>query len=367
MKYCLAIFLFATTVTFSHAQDSVVHLSPGMFDKNQVITLFSLNGWRFRQGNDSAWANPTANTNGWEKRKPRQVTKQLADRNGRIEGWFRLKILLDTSFGNLPLYFTTSYWAATDAYIDGKLFESYGNTGKDGSAFHVPDRTDKLQMKRVQLMPGKQHVLAIHIVNYSPAFPLSIITRNADLGPSPLLSGPALIRNMNAYYNVSRIYQIVSITVCVILSLLFWLLAFQNPHDGTLRLIALCPTCFAFAVWMAFIQLNSSLSLAGYLIIRAIGLLFDDSIVLLTPIILAKIFTNKVPRKLLAALSIMFIIMYYSRSNDYKIPVLLVVVTVVIIALYYVISSWRILKGAQWAIVWGVLATLFWVMLWGFI
>jgi signal transduction histidine kinase len=43
------------------------------------------------------------------------------------------------------------------------------------------------------------------------------------------------------------------------------------------------------------------------------------------------------------------------------------VVTVVIIALYYVISSWRILKGAQWAIVWGVLATLFWVMLWGFI
>ncbi len=68
--------------------------------------------------------------------KPVEVSKKLADNNGRIEGWFRLKIWLDSYFDNIPLYFTTNMRGASDTYVDGNLFYSHGNTGINGPTMH---------------------------------------------------------------------------------------------------------------------------------------------------------------------------------------------------------------------------------------
>src|SRR5678816_2311963 len=113
MKFCITLFLFFISV-IGQAQDSAVQLSPKMFDTNQVIVLSALDGWRFHEGHDSTWARPDINTIGWEKLKPTQVSKKMADKNGRIEGWFRLKIYLDSSFDGIPLYLSTGNRGATD-------------------------------------------------------------------------------------------------------------------------------------------------------------------------------------------------------------------------------------------------------------
>ena len=336
-----------------------------MFDKIQTTNLNLLDGWRFHPGHNPAWANPGIDTIGWERMKPLDVSKKMADKNGRIEGWFRLTIWLDSSFENIPLCLGINEWGASDTYIDGNLFESYGNTGINGKAFKTPERTLKPDLSPIYLAPGKEHVVAIHFVNYVPHFPLNIIESEAGTYPLyPILSGAAAIPHLNAYYEESGIYQIVSITVCFVLLLLFWLLVFQNPREANLRLIALCTSFFGMAALFSYIQLHGKFSLAGIITITAFLDLFYALLVLVLLTILAKIFTNKVPRKLLIFLCITSILTFYSLVKWHLIPLLILAVIETFIALYYLVSSWKTLKGAQWAIAAGVILTLLWAVIW---
>jgi signal transduction histidine kinase len=362
-------FIFILSLFFGFecclAQDSTVNLSTTMFDKNQVITLFTLDGWVFHEGNNPSWANTDVNIIGWEKRGPRQLSKKMADKDGRIEGWFRLKIRLDSSFDDMPLYLSVYHWGASDIYVDGNLFHSYGNTGVNGKAYEGSNPINKRPTSFIHSRLGKEHTIAIHFVNYVPPFPLNLITEDAAMGPAPLLSGPALMPNAYDFYKENAIYQTTWITVSIVLSLLFWLLAFQNPGEKNLPLIALCSTCFGLSALLVRIQENSNLSLADFLTVSAIQILFTILMVLLILVVLAKLFTNKVPRKLVIFLGALLIITYYNLLVAHIMPLTIVIaMTAVIIALYYVFTSWKILKGAQWAIVAGVLTTLFWVLLW---
>jgi hypothetical protein len=92
-------------------------------------------------------------------------------------------------------------------------------------------------------MPGKEYILAIHLVNYVPRLSLNLITQDGALTIFPILSGPALRRIVNDYLDISRIYQIVSITVCAISIAAFLVAGFSESRETNLRLIAFCPTC----------------------------------------------------------------------------------------------------------------------------
>jgi two-component system NtrC family sensor kinase len=366
MKFFIFILVFSFGFDCCLAQDSTVNLSTAMFDKNQVITLFALDGWLFHEGIDSACAGIDFNTTGWKMMKPRQISKKLADNDGRIEGWFRLKIRLDSSFGVMPLYLGVRSWGASDIYIDGNPFHSDGNTGINGKVYKGYNPIIKWSLSFIHPGLGQEHIIAIHFVNHIPPFPVNLITEDDAMRLTPLLSGPALMPNTYDFNKKNSIYQTTWVTVTVVLSLLFWLLAFQNPREKNLSLIALCSTCFGLSALLAYIQENSNLSLAAFLTMSAIGILFRILMVLLILIILAKVFTNKVPRKLIIFLSAILIIAYYNFLFPPHIMLITIMVAfaVVIIAIYMVISSWKMLKGAQWAIVAGVLTTLFWVLLW---
>ncbi len=124
----------------------------------------------------------------------------------------------------------------------------------------TPERTIKPHVSPIHLSPGKEHTVAIDFVNYIPRFPPNLIEAEAATYPLyPLLAGAGFMPNLN-YYEASGIYQTVSITVCFVLSLLFWLLAFQNPKENNLRLIALRPTCFGISALLGYIQVNSKFS-----------------------------------------------------------------------------------------------------------
>ena len=365
MKFFIFILLFSGAFNCSVGQDSTVNLSTLMFDKNQVITLFTLDGWLFRDGNNPAWAGIDINTTGWQKLKPSQITKKMADKDGRIEGWFRLKIRLDSSFGDMPLYLGVSNWGASDIYVDGNLFHSYGNTGMNGRAYKGSNPISKRLINFIHSKPGNEHLVAVHFINYVPDFPLSLITEDGAMGPVPLLSGPALMPNRYDFYKENAIYQTIWITVNITLSLLFWLLVLQNPREKNLRLIALCSTCFGLSALLVRIQESSALALAAFLAVNAIQVLFTIMMVLLVVVVLAKVFKNKVPGKLLIFLSTLLVIAYYNiLVGHIMLLTVLIAIASVIIALYYVFTSWKRLKGAQWAIVAGVMTTLFWVLLW---
>ena len=107
-----------------------------MFDKYfQTIPLTGLSGWIFKQGNDINWSKNEIDTNGWRKLNPAQLSAKNADKDGRLEGWLRIRFKLDSSFENIRIGIQASRWAAVDIFIDGNYLTSYGNTGLNGRAY----------------------------------------------------------------------------------------------------------------------------------------------------------------------------------------------------------------------------------------
>ena len=98
MKYLLTVLFILNTLFYGKAQDTTIVLSTSMFNNEGRINLGEIEHWIYKQGNDSSWANPGIAVNNWQHLNPGEITKKQADKNGRIEGWFRMKIRLDSSF-----------------------------------------------------------------------------------------------------------------------------------------------------------------------------------------------------------------------------------------------------------------------------
>src|SRR5690242_4723241 len=106
MKFSKVLFvlliMLAQTVK---AQDTTIVLSANQFDNfSDQIPMAKSNGWIFKPGNDTTWANPDIETAGWIKLKPIDLSKKYADKNGRLEGWFRIKIRIDSSLFHKKLW-----------------------------------------------------------------------------------------------------------------------------------------------------------------------------------------------------------------------------------------------------------------------
>lgn len=95
----IILLLLFFSIPMCKAQDTSVVISKNMFDKtNQQILLSTKDGWLFKPGNDTSWAKKEIDIAGWEKLKPTQLSTKYADKNGRVECWFRMKIKIDSSF-----------------------------------------------------------------------------------------------------------------------------------------------------------------------------------------------------------------------------------------------------------------------------
>lgn len=218
-----------------HAQDDIVVLSQDSFQSHQRIFLAPLDEWVFQQGHDLAWATPELDVSNWKKLNPTEINAEMEDASGRIEGWFRIKIKLDQSFNNIPLAINRDLWAATDVYIDGELVHSFGDTGNPYRAFNpilkypVP----------VELIPGKEHLIAIHFVDYETTF----TQREIRLKPQNLqrfinLAGPEYTERVTRDIKLTHIYVTICISISFLLFFLFWLLVFLNPGQKIFLLFA---------------------------------------------------------------------------------------------------------------------------------
>ena len=352
--------LILSAVDHCNAQDSTLFLSPKMFNKSQAIWLNDYNVWLYQKGNDPAWANLKLITSGWEHRTPRQITEKMADANGVIEGWFRIRIKADSSLATIPLYlFFQSGNVAADLYIDGRLFHSYGNTGIDGSSFKSYTFYNSVrQISKIDLANRTEHTIAIHFVSHLPSPLLRILINPGELGMAVEITGPQFVNDLSYNRTYSPQYGLFWISVSATLAFLFWLLAFQNRGEKNLWLIALCSTSFcAAAIIMNSID-NVNLSFGAALLFVALRELSGYIVCALILFILARIFTNKIPRQLIIVVVSIFISGIISITGNSNFAMVIAFLATLFTGLYYVISSWKRLKGAQWAIVTGFLCVL---------
>ena len=236
------------------AQDRVLEISASKWGQKQQIQLADQEGWVFKGGSNVWWANPDLDDSGWKSMKPTELSTKFADENGRVEGWFRINIQLDSSFSGIPVRISRQLWAATDIYLDGKLVTSFGNTGHPYKAYNPV-----LKYSRpISIVPGKKHVLAIHFVDYETLF----TQRELRLKPQNLknflsICGPEYDKAVTKKIRETYIIGSGTISVAIILFLLFVLLLALNVADKIFQM-AVILTCTvllgAFGSFLGYFQ-----------------------------------------------------------------------------------------------------------------
>ncbi|MEO5984528.1 MAG: hypothetical protein ABIP80_03425, partial [Ferruginibacter sp.] len=362
MKLLLSILLLLPVMV--KAQDSVVIITPAMFDKTtDQVFIAGMEGWIFRSGNDSNWAKENSDVSGWQKFKPTELSVEHADNTGKVEGWFRIKIRLSDSLMNRPMEMKQIGWAASDLFINGKLIHSVGNTGLNGQAFeeHSPNG---IPAYPVDIKPGFDYTLAYHVVDYeSPVPPGRLKTEQIGLRALLRITGP----NYHSYFiktaiKESTIYNTIWVTVCAALSILFWLLYFQNREERNLRLIAAGTTLQTLVMYCtAAARSNIGMSFTEYLVYTFFANMFIALTSIFTVLILANIFRRKVatPAKIFLVVHFLGGIISFFLRPELADPLFIILhLLISLLCIYYIISSWKTLKGAQWTIVVGLLFSL---------
>jgi two-component system NtrC family sensor kinase len=363
MKAFFKIVLLLLLPVVGMAQDAV-NITPTLFNENGQYYIGTANGWLYKQGNDTAWARKDIDASGWGKLAPVSISAKYADKNGRVEGWFRIKIKIDNTFTDGSLGIKSSSWAATDIYVDGQLVTSYGNSGingmpyREGGVYGHPAITIPVKFK-----PGTEHIIALHFVDFvAPLPPLRL--KSEDVGLIGVVSITRLNYNSNLIKGVVKdnMFEAIWISVCTVLSLLFWMIAIQNPLEKNLKLIATGSTFLTLAILFGVLGEFVGLSYFNWLIISWLQGVFVNIATILTLLIIVRIFERKVTKALKIFLGINFILFEISALLPQDIDTLInavVLVAVLGLDLYYIISSWKRLRGAQWAIVIGLMTSLF--------
>ena len=370
MKSLLTVLLFLFAgIHHCTAQDTTIVLKPDMYDKTvQAFNIDEMEGWLFKEGNDTAWAKKDIEVNGWKRLKPVEFSAKQADKTGRAAGWFRIKIKLDASLGDTPFGIDLSTWAASDIYINGELKTSSGNTGQNGKPYREPASLHSHPMP-VYLYPGNEYLIAMYVVDYLAPLPPRRL-KSEDKWDTHLISvtGPNYFSTVIRTIVKWNSYTTLWFSVCAILSLLFWLLAYQNPNEKNLRLIAACTSFFALNMFCLSVrQFGDNISYTTAIVCNYLTGLFFTLYTLLMPLILAKIFKRKITRLLKLFLVAYFVISIaglFLAGDIWDITALFALVTVCI---YYIISSRKTMKGPSRAIAAGLLLSLLWALLFFFL
>ena len=359
MKYILKIVLLLILPAIVIAQDTLVNIKPENFKKFDSYSLETDNGWIFHLGNDTNWAKKDINTQNWKKLKPTDLSVKYADENGRVDGWFRIKIKLDSTLGSKLFGIKLASWAASDLYINGRLITSIGNTGNNGKPYKADNPNQRLSYP-ANLKTGEVYTLAIHVVD-STSFISPFVLKSEIPGLNSYLvkiTDPNYDTAYLNYFKEATIYDTLIASVCAILSLFFWLLFIQNSSEKNLRLIAFGTSFFTLTLISSFLQVNSKT--ISYATLEALAVVNGFSFGLLLVFIIL-ILVNIFKRKITKSLIFFIIIISFINALVFLLPpkganpiYIISNAAILIICIYYIISSWKTLKGAQWAVVIGL-------------
>ena len=370
MRLFLVIFIFIFTGKKSYAQDTSVLISSSMFTINNEILIAPLEGWVFKKGHSTAWGNEKIDLTGWEKLKPTELSTISADENGRVEGWFRIKLKLDNSFGELPFGFKYTGWAAIELYVDGKLAESFGNSGANGKPYKEYQPVHRYAIP-IPLEPGKEHLLAIHFVDYISFFPLPRRIKSITF---PLPQKHKAGEYFNSLFSITRpnynsdfenklylllVFKSSNAAICFIMTILFWLLSYQNVKEINLRLITIFSILGTIYSSLRLFWLSPSCTYDIYMVTQFLNNLLIAIIFGLIPLVISQGLEQKrnFYLKLFLALTIFTGIFCGIYINYFlSFPFITISIISMLMSCYLIFRAWKSIRGAQWAIIVGFFA-----------
>jgi signal transduction histidine kinase len=352
MRAIVWAFFFSLVCFSGFAQETTLVLSKKQFSPNEQLAISSLNGWVFKQGNSPHWSNKNLNTADWQRLKPDDLTARQADSPAFMEGWFRLRVQLDSSLLYLSLGLVKGTWAAADVYLDGRLIHSYGNMGVDGkpfkeynSAYDLPDP--------IQITFPEEHVLAIHLLQKKAYSEPNLLL----LESKPLLSltGAAYTSTVYKSARSNAVYTSIWLFVSFIIALLLWLLSSVNLYEKKIiYLIAIAKTLISIEMLTRFL-LNFNLSFEERWVNLVVFNLAAWTSNGFTIIALAAVLLIPIPRNWSVGIVVVHAlagILNVFIFHGALINVYLFIQFFTFLGLTYV--GWKNIKGASWALIVGV-------------
>ena len=346
---CLLLFYgFGPPLSPSLAQDTLITVSKNMFNARQQIYLAPLEGWLFRSGHDQSWANNGIDLTGWKRMNPTSLSAAMKDSEGRVEGWFRMRIKVDSTLSDMALGLSRNLWAATDIYIDGELAATFGKTGKPLIAYNPISKYPV----PVKLSAGKEYLIAVHFVYKEDFF----TERHNRLKPENLaklisITGPGYHEFMQKDIQLNSIYNTLWLAVSGLLTLLFWLLVFLNRGQKVFLLIAVLTTLVLLLVLAYnvgyYFELPYWVEKIRVVIYAAVGV----ALTAMTLIVVEWVLKGKL--SLLTKLILLFlpIASIVAHLHDISIPFGIINSIMISYFGYLVYTSWESLTKAQWAVI----------------
>ncbi|MDX2071805.1 MAG: ATP-binding protein [Haliscomenobacter sp.] len=335
-----------------------VLLSTKMFtDERQIILLSDLEGWRFHKGNDPLWSSKNMDASRWAKMKPTELNIQHANQDGRAEGWFRMHFKLDSSFTGIPIGFRKGSWAAIDLYVNGKLLQSYGNTGLGD--LYQDDNFYLRLAKPYPAKPGVVYTLALHVVDYKNPLRRNRLKSYEDRQIMLRVVGPGYNQFIKPYTLAALSNNAIVLTASILLSLLLCFFALINKQEKDVKLMALTSVLFLVEFYVGSFFENQSISF----IRREVITVYVQPILILSlftwfNFVLIKILNSKNKKVLLYLL--LCLVMGGIIIAFYNVGTAGISITFgnALICIFICISNWKRASGAQRAFVAGILLTL---------
>jgi len=348
-RFLASLILVGFLFLFCQSQSDVATLTSSQFNNHQQILLTELDTWIFKEGNNNGWESVDLNTSNWSHLNPLELSPKMADKNGRIEGWFRISVKPDRNLERLQLGVSRDLWAATDIYVNGVLQHSFGNTEDPYEAFNPILK----YARAIKLIPGKENLIAIHFVDYETTF----TPRELRLNPSNLhkliaITGPDYNEFVKNKIKMSYIVGTLNISISGLLFLLLLLLLLLNPAQ---KLFQLVTTLNLFVLLASIGSSYSYFSQTSYQLEKFI-FLFTNSVSLPLMHVLTLIITEYVLKRKISWITwliLLFMPFASSLGHVFNISWPFGILNTLMMGYfaYLVISSWEKIKRIEWIVV----------------
>ena len=127
-----------------------------------ILYTGEITGWEFYPGiaNPDSASQPSI----WKPLRPADLSTSMADADGNLSGWLRLKFKMDIDLASKISGFRMGTWAATEVYLDGKHFQSFGQTGANRIGFKEYNPYQKWP-SAIFLTPDTTHTLMVQVAD----------------------------------------------------------------------------------------------------------------------------------------------------------------------------------------------------------
>jgi two-component system NtrC family sensor kinase len=180
-------------------------------------------GWKFRAGDDSAYARPEYDDAAWAPINPNQLPGQLPQLAGVRVGWLRLRLAVADSLRGRALVLLLQQTGASEVYLNGRLLRRYGHVSADPAQVQ-PGPFTAVPLE-VHFAGPPEQVLA---VRFAPWPPLAWFKDNISFLRVRITGLPGLLRR-SAERAVAPAAYFATGAVFVLLSLLHLFFRRYNP------------------------------------------------------------------------------------------------------------------------------------------